>query len=399
MGESGVALAVLLAVVCLLGAVAGPVAAKERSADASVIGGRAASIAELPWLAFVQSEMPGGGSACTATVVAPRILLTAGHCVSDLESGSIYKPSRFIAITGVADLRSARRADETSVSQVLLFPRFKASNLHGDAALLVLSEPVAAPALPLASVADAALYEGGTDGRIAGWGIAEAGSDRGSYRLQVAGTSVAGAGLCKREVARFYPFYSTASQLCALGPPEFITTVCQGDSGGPLIATRPDGTPVQIGITSLGRGDCETDVPGVFTRVDAVSEWVAGWIAAVETGAAAPPIFVPSVHLPFLPRYVAKELVGRTLREDLGGRFRRGWGKRASCVRVAREKVKCGVSWFQGPNDYWGTVTIYLRFREDIVVWDSRYRIRWVNDHCWFSSGHRRSCPIATRTR
>ena len=48
--------------------------------------------------------------------------------------------------------------------------------------------------------------------------------------------------------------FDDAYQLCAIDPPTFADGTCSGDSGGPLVAQRPDGTWVEIGITSWGTG-------------------------------------------------------------------------------------------------------------------------------------------------
>ena len=48
----------------------------------------------------------------------------------------------------------------------------------------------------------------------------------------------------------------------------------QGDSGGPLAVKQKDGSYFLAGITSFGRGDCAEGVPGVYTRVSEVRNWI-----------------------------------------------------------------------------------------------------------------------------
>lgn len=67
-------------------------AAPNPKATGSVIGGHNATVAEFPSLAFIEGVQATAGYACTGTVVAPRIVLTAGHCVEDIESSSIVEP-------------------------------------------------------------------------------------------------------------------------------------------------------------------------------------------------------------------------------------------------------------------------------------------------------------------
>jgi secreted trypsin-like serine protease len=370
------------------------------AAQTSVIGGRPASIADFPSLAYIATDNGrGGGFACSGTVVAPRVVLTAGHCVENPETGGLYPADEYGVRTGVADLADTHSGQVSRVSRVLVSPFFRLGTLHGDAGLLILSAPVAAPPIPLAGGSDGALYEAGTPLRIAGWGLTKGDGRRTPSILQSAETLVQGPDYCKRRTKRTYPFFSPEVQLCAVDPPAFATGTCKGDSGGPALAARPDGRLVEVGITSLGAEDCSTRLPGVFTRVDRMSAWAGEWIAAVEAGGPAPAIVKHKPHLPFLSRPVAKILAFIGLGQGLGDRFRHGKAKRIACGRIARSKVKCGVSWYQGPNDYFGTVTVYLVVNRSEVAWDDRFKINWVNDRCWFSSGHRRSCRIHTQVR
>ena len=87
-------MAALIATLALLASlvVAASAQAANPKATASVIGGHNASIAEYPALAYIEGVQATAGYACTGTVVAPRVILTAGHCVEDIESSSIVEP-------------------------------------------------------------------------------------------------------------------------------------------------------------------------------------------------------------------------------------------------------------------------------------------------------------------
>jgi hypothetical protein len=369
-------------------------------AHASVIGGQAASIAEFPSLAFIQAEEPLIGTfACTGTVVAPRIVLTAGHCVEDIESGAITPASGYAMATGIANLAQVKKPNISQVSQALVYPGFKPSQLRGDAGLLILKAPVAAPALPLATAADNALLDPGTPISIAGWGLTDAEAKEVPAQLQTGSSVIQGSEYCKHQSALYYPFYSPTLQLCAVDTLNHAVSGCYGDSGGPAIAHRADGSPVEVGIVSTGGPGCSPSLPNIFTRVDQVSAWVASWVAAVESGGPVPAIAIPKAHPILLTFARARDLSAIGLEEDFKYRFRKASERRIGCGRVTKEKVKCGVTWAQGGNDYFGTITIYYAIRRNSVVWNDRYKIHWVDDHCWFHSGHRQTCVIRTRAR
>ena len=384
---------------CLVGASGAGAASKEAKAHASIIGGRTASIEELPSLAYLEGENASGGYSCSGTVVAPRVVLTAGHCVEDIESGEMTLPANIAVATGVADLRTVSAANVSRVSQALVYPKFDPGELIGDAGLLILTGPVSAPPIRMASSTDGALLTAGTQLTVAGWGLTSAKAKEGSAELKLGLTKVQTTKTCRTKSRRYYPFYTPAEQLCALDSPRQKTTACHGDSGGPAIAVGADGVPVEVGIVSTGGPGCSRSLPNVFTRVDRVAAWVDQWIAAIEAGGPQPAITVPKAHKPYLSVARAKELAGVGFAHDFRQRFTRSSEKRIACKRRAKAKIKCQVSWYQGGDDYFGTVTVYYSIVHNTIAWNFTYTISWVNNHCYFYSGHRASCKIHTKQR
>ncbi|HEY2054904.1 MAG TPA: serine protease [Solirubrobacterales bacterium] len=368
-------------------------------ATGSVIGGHNATIADFPSLAFIEGVQATAGYACTGTVVAPRVVLTAGHCVEDIESSSIVEPGLIAVATGVSNLKKIEPAQVSKVERVLAYPDFNPTELHGDAGLLILTAPVTAPPIALATGADAALYEAGDELTVAGWGIDNRSTGHTPNQLQAATVPIEEASRCKEGLRRFYPFFDPSRQVCALDAPHFHITTCHGDSGGPAIATRPDGTPVEVGVTSLGDGTCNPASPAVFTRVDQISSWVQSWINAVEAGAPTPPIKVPKAHIPLLTRERSEEISGLAMEEAFGPKFVEGQEKTIRCDRVAKARLKCGVTWFQGPNDYFGKVIVFFAIRHNVVLAGVHYTVNWVNDQCYFHSGNPQSCKVQTKKK
>jgi Trypsin len=367
------------------------------TATASVIGGHNATIAQYPSLAYIEGSAATTGYACTGTVVAPRVVLTAGHCVEDIESSSITQPTEIAAATGISNLRHIPRAQISQVTQVLAYPGFDPTKLHGDAGLLILAAPVSAPPIALATSADAALYEPGGQLTIAGWGIDNRTTGHAPNQLQAATVPIEEASRCKQGTRRFYPFFEPSKQLCALDTPHFHVTACHGDSGGPAIATRADGTMVEVGVTSLGDGSCNPSSPAVFTRTDQIAGWVQSWINAVEAGGPTPEVVIPKSHIPLLTPERSEELSALALAEAFGARFAHGQEQTFNCRRLSKARVKCGVSWFQGANDYFGSTTVFFAIRHNVVLAGVHFTVQWVNNQCYFHSGHPASCRVQSK--
>jgi secreted trypsin-like serine protease len=278
---------VWLAALTLAALVATAPAGAAGGATASIVGGKTANAEEWPWTAFIlATDTKGRGFSCTGTVVAPTLVLTAAHCAADAVTGRKVPVHRFVVVTGSPDVRNSGLRQISGVRRSIVYPNFNRFKVHWDAGLLVLKTPTTAPAIDLAGPADAALYAGGTLTSIAGWGL------KGRRLARLTRTPVLQRGTtvvrrriyCRNHARSYYPFFNFSRQLCTTKPPGFGTGTCHGDSGGPAVAFREDGTPVQIGITSLGAANCNPRLPDLYTRVDRIFGWVSGQIALTATG-------------------------------------------------------------------------------------------------------------------
>ncbi|HEX5982902.1 MAG TPA: serine protease, partial [Solirubrobacterales bacterium] len=358
-----------------------------------IVGGRAASIAEFPSLAYIEARVGKGGFACTGTVVAPRVILTAAHCIESQESGVFTPPSAYAVATGITSPREATAPNIFRVTEAHIFPGFDPGTLRGDAGILVLDRPTAAPPLPMASAADAALYAGGAPVQLAGWGLTKASARSGPGSLRTTGMTVQTPPLCKRKTRSYYSPYSPAAQLCTLATPP-KSGGCFGDSGGPAIGQRPDGLPVHLGIVSTGGPFCSTKLPNILTRTDLVSTWVTEWVAAVEAGAPRP-FADPNAPFPLMTRTVAETFTVFTLARAFGKKFERAKRIEGRCRRVSRSRFRCEVAWIAGRNIYAGTVSAFYLRRQEAFTWDSHFRIEWASLKCLRSDAPR--CPIRSK--
>lgn len=248
-------------------------------ARASIIGGVFAEDAAFPWLAYVIDRRGDRVGVCTGTVVSPNVVLTAAHCAENMETGVVNEPAGYAVVTGNVEWSSPSRQVST-VSRVIIYPGFLRGYAVGDAALLVLSSPIAAPAIGLASwPSDSTNLEAGKAAVIAGWGSSYYAETSLTERLQWAETGLQKAAYCETHAAPFF----RGKELCAVDPPSYETGACEGDSGGPLISRNPAGGGViEIGITSHVYGACATTRPTVFTRTDLVAAWAHSWIDAAR---------------------------------------------------------------------------------------------------------------------
>jgi secreted trypsin-like serine protease len=245
------------------------------AAQTSVVGGRPAQPGMFPWMAFVV-DFPGGEevTACSGTVLAPRVVLTAAHCTLDEQTGSPNDPAGYRVVTGTVNWTYPER-QLSDVTRLIPYPKFASGTGRdgfGDAALLVLATPTTAPPIPIATPTNSGLLRIGTHAAIAGWGMTEFGQKDLTESLMWSKTVV--------ESDRCEGLWG---RICAIDFPSATSGACHGDSGGPLLAAGPRRRGwVEIGITEAGFGRCTTRRPQLFTRTDLLASWIHSRITQIE---------------------------------------------------------------------------------------------------------------------
>lgn len=245
------------------------------SAHAAIIGGAPAQTGAYPSLAYVVDFQGTVAYQCTGTVIAPSLVLTAGHCAENMQTGALFSASGYRVVIGAVE-PLLPELPVSSVLGVIVYPGFNRKTDDGDAALLVLSAPTTALPVKLASASFAKHLADGTSATIAGWGRTSYEQTSLTEHLQFATTAVQGGKWCKGNAPPFY----ARSEICTISPPSYGTGACEGDSGGPLLVSGPSGEAVEVGVTDHVYEKCSTRRPSVFADVSALSSWIQSWVLA-----------------------------------------------------------------------------------------------------------------------
>ena len=239
-------------------------AAAVRGRDVKIVGGLIGAPGQFPWMAaLVDSSSPlaSNGLFCGGSVIAPRVVLTAAHCLEGVQPGEVD------VVVGRTRLSTDTDGERVKVTQLLMHPRYNARSTSNDIALMQLDRPVSVPALGLPGPEHAPLAQPAAKAFTSGWGTTSEGGERSDDLLYVRLT-VRSASTCSKIYGRI----NDHTQLCA-GSSRPAEDSCQGDSGGPLFSGQGDQARL-LGIVSYGLGCGRARTPGVYTRVAGFTGWI-----------------------------------------------------------------------------------------------------------------------------
>jgi hypothetical protein len=201
------------------------------------------------------------GARCTATLITPRLLLAAAHCLVETPGFQRY-------IFPGNDDSNVTPQDTLAVKTVVHDTRYGSPRQGNDFSIIVLETPLAIRPIPL----NRAPLDGaqGKPVRYVGYGISIVGN-------------LNSGGIKRHHTA---PLAMVSRLLLTVGPNEHIT--CEGDSGGPLLLDDGKGGGESIiGVSSF------VDAPACrrnswYQRVDTQLAWIDEQIQKYDPGGLAP---------------------------------------------------------------------------------------------------------------
>ncbi|KAJ1934409.1 hypothetical protein FBU59_005706 [Linderina macrospora] len=244
-----------------------------------IIGGSFAFDGQYPYLASLEMNWGRGTGLCGGTIIADSVIVTAAHCVMDLDNGSIIRANRISVGVGSVD-KSRQRFVRGSA--VYVHPRFDPNDIINDIAVIVTSSM----GVGNGNVQRIPVYGGdispGTRLTALGWGQTGTNPniDSTTNRLKHADIVVG----MRNDCSRFIRGYESSNgpQICTENRFLLGDDTCQGDSGTGVVINA-NGRQYLAGFTSYGanlRGDptCAlNDGFGVYTHVN----YYLGFISSV----------------------------------------------------------------------------------------------------------------------
>jgi len=239
-----------------------------------IIGGDEADEGRYSYAVSLQD---GGGHFCGGALIAPDVVLSAGHC-----QGGKYK-----VVIGRHDLRTDD-GQEVEVDVEMVHPGYDDDTTDNDFMLLFLESPIT-DYEPVQ--VDPSFIPEDTAVTVMGWGdthidddISELANELMEVEVFVISNDDCDASESHEEGWEYdYNDQITDNMLCAEHKHE--RDACQGDSGGPLVV-RSDSGDNLVGVVSWGIGCAHDDFPGVYGRVSAQYDWIK---QNVCEGSSAPP--------------------------------------------------------------------------------------------------------------
>jgi len=227
-----------------------------------IVGGTEAYPGEFPHQIALLRGGVGGSLMCGGSLVAPDMVVTAGHCCDGQSA------SRLGVRVGNHHLYEDDPDQmDIAVSKVILHEDYDSWTIENDICLLELegqadfsSSVIGSISLP-SSMEE---YPAGTDCTVSGWGTTSEGGSLGKVLMKVTVPVVS-----DDDCRDAYGVSEIADSMICAGLDQGGKDSCQGDSGGPFMC----GSQLS-GVVSWGYGCAEPGYPGVYTQTSYFISWL-----------------------------------------------------------------------------------------------------------------------------
>jgi secreted trypsin-like serine protease len=267
------------------------------AAQPRVVGGSATQASSYPWqaaLVFDPAKRSGNDEQrqlCGGALVAPRIVLTAAHCIVGTDPdflGGNLDPNDADIVLNETTLSNGD-GEHHALQAIYVQSAYNPSLNTNDVGYLVMSSATGMTPINLAGPTETALWTPGYPTQVSGYGYTAEGGPR-SNTLRVATVPIIADSTCGSPGVYGGLFYPS-SMVCA-GSLSGGVDSCSGDSGGPLESPAQGGIYRLVGLVSWGIGCAEPNNPGVYARLGGGSgtlhQLVVNDVSSVETAQGLP---------------------------------------------------------------------------------------------------------------
>ncbi|KAI4458064.1 serine protease-related [Holotrichia oblita] len=240
-----------------------------------------AKFGEFPWMVAILKEEIVNFTVwkiyqCGGSLISPRVVLTAAHCVNNRENVYIIRAGEWDTQTTNEILNNQER----KIKSIVVHPDYYRAALYNDIALIflesqfTLDQHIDVACLPQQEASTAS----GTSCWASGWGKDQFGA-KSQYQtilkkleLPFVNRNSCQSSLRTTRLGKYFLLHD--SFVCAGGKPGVDT--CEGDGGSPLVCPISGNKDryQQIGIVSWGIGCGKNGVPGVYVNVALFRNWI-----------------------------------------------------------------------------------------------------------------------------
>lgn len=258
-----------------------------------IINGTRVTIRAFSFMVSVVSLLQNGHDTvyCGGQYIGNKTVVTAAHCVQNSSASNVCV---WFGLSQLQEGMSSCSGEGVNggnrVSKTVLHPWWDESTMSNDVALLFLEDEPHVESTPILLPESEAYDKEGTALLLLGFGK----TDPDAYfqpPLEDFGLRL-GERVVVFPPQHFGRLHVNESVMLVAGDPRLLsdtfttlsethgyTDSCQGDSGGPLFSFKENThESVLVGITSWGISCGYADLPGVYTRVSAVVEWINSYI-------------------------------------------------------------------------------------------------------------------------